>query len=578
MVQSHRDREEAIAQAVQERQREQAAALRERQQIAALRSALVQQRQIEARQEQEESQHQHLVHAIQQTRQQEHQARQQQVAQATQQSRRDEQQRQIAAQMAERKKDYLKRCASKCASGAAQSVAREAKKEYKNEYEAFNNLLGGMFGIDLSELLGEKEEVKPEIKKEEVKEAPKSTPAPTAQASSSTDTQEFPSDINDLLSHFLGLRVEPESKDAKDAKSATPVNNEVPKGLNEFLSRYGLVFEPVDTDKETEPESSTSNVNVDKSQEAVSQEVSANDPPEPTLPAPVPAASASAASSSKVDKPEDDHPLTSFLNSFADMPPFVRDILGNVEMAFKEERNKGIEQNQSEEVPQGKGKGVAEGEKKERVIEPASESTSTPTPAPTVEDVVPTTTTESTEVETASSALSTLSDISSELDLVRQSFDFPSALSFAPSPSSTSDSTPALLFNKTNSGYHAQTHKLLQLLLAADAITSNGNKDIRRKRKEVVREVEREIEGLEKRRDEVWEDVKAKRESGEIEEIEDGRSSRGSSVVDHAEVREDIKEDHVEEVTSEEQVDKKVESQEPRVEDAQHEGDRKSVV
>jgi hypothetical protein len=296
--------------------------------------------------------------------------------------------------------------------------------------------------------------------------------------------------------------------------------------LNEFLSRYGLVFEPLDVAEEVKPvHTPTSGILAQKKEEVP---IAVADPPEPTLPSSTIAPAPAPSSSEPRPQSSDEHPLTAFLNGMADIPPFVRDILGNVEMAFKGEQPRA---EKKEEVVEGKGKAVADGER--NAPTPASVSATAPAP-------------EASEVDDSTSALSALSTISSDLALVRESFDFPPTLAFA-AASSDSSSVPALLFNKANSGYHAQTHKLLQLLLAADAINSNGNKDVRRKRKEIVRAVEQEIEALEKRRDQVWEQVKAKREAGEVEQHEhDFGSSCGSSTADPTEIKEEI--EHVEEV------------------------------
>jgi len=152
---------------------------------------------------------------------------------------------------------------------------------------------------------------------------------------------------------------------------------------------------------------------------------------------------------------------------------------------------------------EGKGKAVAEGEKPARDAE-------------------------------TSVSLDKLRDISHELHLVTESFTFPSHLSFADTPSS-SDTTPALLFNKSNSGYHAQAHKLLQLLLAADGISSGGDREVRKQRKAIVKAIEGAIEKLEQKRDAVWQEVREKRERGEESDDEGSVSSWNSSEHEHIE-------------------------------------------
>lgn len=570
---AEKKRERAIAEAI-ERQREQA--LAEAIERERVRSAIIEQHR--RRQEAELRQRQHLIEL----------QRQQRAAQiqAAQQLR----QRQID-QAVQRKVECAKRCAAKYAQRVTQHAAKEVKKEYKDEYASLNNLLGSLFGINLADA-EEKEEKKEEVKEDqqvpatgmstcacsflyradandyaEVKHAAESSPAAT-RAPASNEPSAFPEDVNDLLTQFLGLRIEPTTAtEASKSDSASPARtNSIPQGLNEFLSRFGLVFEPLDVENEAQAESAAQANAATPAPTSTEQDkvdiapASVADPPEPTLPAaaapvePAAVAASAAASSSSASSSQprarpsnDDHPLTAFLNGVVDMPPFVRDILGNVEMAFREERDRSQRSDEKEAKVEGKGKAVAEGEKKARqavaaatpapdTSVEASPASAEPVTAAVVEPAVP-----PTEPGNTSAALSTLSGISSELDLVRRSFDFPSTLSFASSPS-TDSAPPALLFNKANSGYHAQTHKLLQLLLAADAINSGGNKEVRRKRKEVVREVEKEIEALEKRRDQVWEEVKAKLEAGEEVEPEQASSastsSCSSSVADPSEVKE----------------------------------------
>ena len=91
---------------------------------------------------------------------------------------------------------------------------------------------------------------------------------------------------------------------------------------------------------------------------------------------------------------------------------------------------------------------------------------------------------------------------------------------------------PALLFNRTNSPYHVQANKLLELLLQADSVSSGGDKEVRKRRKEVVKDVEGAIEELERKRDGLWSEVKERRENGAVESEDDNGHSSGSSTVD----------------------------------------------
>jgi hypothetical protein len=280
--------------------------------------------------------------------------------------------------------------------------------------------------------------------------------------------------------------------------------------LNEFLNQFGLEFFP-DQEKKEEAGPSTSTPSTSTSAAPV--------------PAPAPDAGPSTTQQTQSRGPVD---LADFLSGAHGLPPFVRDILGNVELAFKD-RSESEEKENKPEV-EGKGKGVAEGEKKVDVA-----PITTPAPAPAPAPVAPAPTTAEPEVDNKASiaeSISKLSSIETELAQAKEAFTFPTSLSFSSTPSDS----PSLLFNKQNKPYHAQNNRLLQLLLQADGIASNGDREVRRKRKEIVKLVEGEIERLEKKRDEYWNEVKERRElSGEISENESW-STGSTSEHEHEEV------------------------------------------
>ncbi|KIR55092.1 hypothetical protein I315_02329 [Cryptococcus gattii Ru294] len=176
-----------------------------------------------------------------------------------------------------------------------------------------------------------------------------------------------------------------------------------------------------------------------------------------------------------------------------------------------------------------KGKQVAEGEKKPA---PASTTGNAPTTAATDSAVA---------APDPSTSLSALQNIERQLIALQSGFTFPERLSFAHSVPGAH--APPLLFNRLNSPYHAQTNALLQLLLQADSIASNGESQVRRKRKELVKKVEDEIQKLEQQRDEKWEEVRERRLNGEESEPEndnrswsESSSESGKDVQDHEEV------------------------------------------
>lgn len=431
-----------------------------------------------------------------------------------------------------------------CACRAAQQArakATESAPQYKNELETLNSVLGSLFGLNIvpDENDNDNADNVEKVEKPTEVETPKqaeATPAPTAapvpttasepkvtesateNENESDPTPAFPEDINSLLSQFLGLHVEPVSEDSTSAPFAT---GGVPKGLNDFLSNFGLVFEP-DTPDSPEESAAAPAAGPSKSDESASSEPVATSEPQPER-----------KPESKNTASNEETPLTSFLNGVTDLPPFVRDILGNIELGWKEQS-----QSQSQRATPGKsdkGKGVAPGEKKDAPT-PAPAATPAPVavPSPTPAADAYATPAETEDSTDTTASITQLDSIAHDLSLVRDSFTFPSTLSFGPS---TSDSAPNLLFNKRNSGYHAQANKLLQLLLAADGVASGGDREVRRKRKELVRAVEAEIEELERKRDTLWEGVRDRREKGEVSEDEESVWS-GSSVADHDEHKE----------------------------------------
>ena len=432
-----------------------------------------------------------------------------------------------------------RQCARHCAARQAKEAAPPAQAtESNDEVEAFNRWIGSLFGLQLptdstsSTTTPTEKKDAPLVEKTNTSvPAPAPAPAPVAATEKPTATAEsapastakeekkpeFPEAINDLLSSFLGLRVEPESK------LGEAVSNKVPEGLNEFLNQFGLEFFPDQAVKEekkevTEPSTSTS--------------TSSPAPASTSAPAtaPAPAAGPSTTPQTQSRGPVD---LADFLNGTHGLPPFVRDILGNVELAFKDRSGSNEVKEKKSEV-EGKGKGVAEGEKK---VDPTPAPTPAPPPAP-ASAVTTDSDPEADNKKSIADSFTKLSSIETELAQAKESFTFPTSLSFSSTPSDS----PSLLFNKQNKPYHAQNNRLLQLLLQADGVASNGDREVRRKRKEIVKLVEGEIEKLEKKRDEYWNEVKERREqTGEISENE---SWSTGSTSDHEEVV------HVEDVSA----------------------------
>ncbi|CAD6582933.1 MAG: hypothetical protein TREMPRED_003441 [Tremellales sp. Tagirdzhanova-0007] len=363
---------------------------------------------------------------------------------------------------------------------------------------------------------------------------------------SNTEQSGFPEDINDILSHFLGLRLEPLSSTSSNVgHQETAKKNGVPEGLNDFLARYGIQFEPLDVEKElTEAKTTDAEPSIPSSdpivvteqtmQKATSEQTMPKMTSEPTVvdthpEKPVVNATLSPSTNAPASEKRQ-APVTAFLNDLTDIPPFVRGILTNVECAVAE-RIEGKKRYSRRDL---KGKAVGKGEK-----------TTSATPGPRVSEEVSVPVHESqVEEESApsqasneslnsTSSIDKLNKMSTELVTLKSSFIFPDRLVF--SKVLTGDATPSLLFNRANSLYHAQANKLLQLLLQADSVSSGGDKDVRMRRKAVVKDVEGAIEELEKRKDGLWSETKERREKGEESEDEVARSS-GSSAIDAEEI------------------------------------------
>lgn len=452
---------------------------------------------------------------------------------------------------------------------SAESYVKAQAKEQGHDLLQLSDILESLLGINLvSDNKEEKHETKEKVreKSQETNKAPASAqpekhvafeqPAEAAKsteekpAEKKQDSTAFPENINDLLTQFLGLRVEPTAESR--ATGSADNNNHVPHGLNELLSQFGLVFEPEVGPSSTAGPSDKQELEVKAAQDGgVQPAESATVSGEPTAPK---VSAAKDEVPTTIEPSFDDPALLSLFGGKNGPPPFIRDLLRDFEPICKahgSHRSRpachGVRNGacaRGDQCCRDKGKRVAEGEKAVQPTPsptPAPAPIASPTAAPTATEPMVAATASATPpqidtLNTSTASLSKLSSLASELSLVLDSFTFPAHLSFGPN----STHQPSLLFNKTNSAYHAQANKLLQLLLAADGIPSGGDREVRNKRKEVVRHVEKEIEQLEKRRDEVWQEFKARRESGEVLSEDEETRSTGTtpSLLDHEEVRE----------------------------------------
>ncbi|KAI9058722.1 hypothetical protein FKP32DRAFT_1614556 [Trametes sanguinea] len=100
-------------------------------------------------------------------------------------------------------------------------------------------------------------------------------------------------------------------------------------------------------------------------------------------------------------------------------------------------------------------------------------------------------------------SLTQIKDVEDALRKLQSTFEFPEHLDFVnPVSSETandSDEPGPLAYTPNNTPVHAYEHALNQLLMKLDGIESNGDLQVRGRRKEVVREVERALEAVERR-------------------------------------------------------------------------------
>ena len=101
-------------------------------------------------------------------------------------------------------------------------------------------------------------------------------------------------------------------------------------------------------------------------------------------------------------------------------------------------------------------------------------------------------------------SLTTIKQIEDSLRSIQSTFTFPSQLDFTsrpPSPASdaASESDSSLAYTSNNQIVHAYEHALNSLLEKLDSIESDGDLEVRGRRKEVVNEVEKALKEVERK-------------------------------------------------------------------------------
>ncbi|KAG8696960.1 hypothetical protein FRC09_008172 [Ceratobasidium sp. 395] len=87
-------------------------------------------------------------------------------------------------------------------------------------------------------------------------------------------------------------------------------------------------------------------------------------------------------------------------------------------------------------------------------------------------------------------------DILSKFTNLKSSFTFPATLDFLPPPEGISTPAPKLAYTPNNAPLHQYEHLLTGLLTQLDAVESYGDAKVRKARKDAVKEIEKELEGL----------------------------------------------------------------------------------
>ncbi|KAM0787792.1 hypothetical protein ACM66B_003846 [Microbotryomycetes sp. NB124-2] len=126
-------------------------------------------------------------------------------------------------------------------------------------------------------------------------------------------------------------------------------------------------------------------------------------------------------------------------------------------------------------------------------------------------------------------ALMTLATLSSSLDTQRDAFKLPTELTFQPSPPPSRASTPAgndddddpapahvtpkLAFSSNNAPFLAYEDFLVGLLSKVDAVSTGGDKSVKKARKELVKRIIDELEVLDAAREQTWAKQQSRAES-----------------------------------------------------------------
>jgi len=111
--------------------------------------------------------------------------------------------------------------------------------------------------------------------------------------------------------------------------------------------------------------------------------------------------------------------------------------------------------------------------------------------------------TKSEQVDTSPSRKA-VDNVLSKFVSLKSSFTFPATLDFLPSPEHSSAPTPKLAYTPNNAPLHQYEHLLTGLLTQLDAVELYGDIEVRKARKDAVRQIEQELEELDRRKLRNW--------------------------------------------------------------------------
>jgi hypothetical protein len=119
-------------------------------------------------------------------------------------------------------------------------------------------------------------------------------------------------------------------------------------------------------------------------------------------------------------------------------------------------------------------------------------------PAPDATDA-----TETEQVDTSPSRKA-VDNVLSNFASLKSNFAFPATLDFLPPPEGISAPAPKLAYTPNNAPLHQYEHLLTGLLTQLDAVESYGDIEVRKARKDAVRQIEQELEDLDRRKLQNW--------------------------------------------------------------------------